>query len=289
MSSKSIIQNIITAPTVWRFLKAQYYDTYVFLNGGLPKLEPATLFSFTDANDLKNIWDVSTNDCHPYTGQLNNCTLKHNPLGQYAHFYGKIVPNVKSEDELFKYGYCNLKTRIVNLGSFQAYPTMDLDLYGRLEIVYHGDYDNPAFNSTIPFNTKCIFNIYTKSSIISLPSIFQCGFEILPGWNKLTVPFNNGALKYVKNSWYDMKKLFEPDKICMLSFGFASRDVESQFNFKLKSITAIPNVDSRGMMVNDYTFERDAEPHFQVPLQDVTLVERAVDKRKEKKRATEIY
>lgn len=54
----------------------------------------------------------------------------------------------------------------------------------------------------------------------------------------------------------------------MFGFNFVTRDVEKRFKFELRSITAVPRLDSSGLLVDTQIWEREPEPHYQISLEE---------------------
>jgi hypothetical protein len=193
----------------------------------------------------------------PSSLELNNCKLEYSSADNALSFKGLIKPTELNEETETRYGYCNLKSKIIQFGRFpRIFPIFNLDIFGNFEIVYRGGEENEI--------STCLLNIFTKPSIISLPALYQVPFEVKAGWNRLIVPFS--GINYLSEDWHDMEKIFDPARVCMFGFNFVAKEQELKFDFKLHSIVTSPLLDQFGRCDVREVWECEAKEPFQIRL-----------------------
>lgn len=212
---------------------------------------------------------------HPnitFTLELNKCKLEFQAAEKALSLKGLIKPTELREETQSKYGYCNLKSKIICFGIF---PIFNLDLFGNFEIVYYGGSENEA--------KTCLFNIFTKPSMISLSALYQVPFEVRSGWNRLVVPFS--GLKYLCEDWHDVKKVFDPARVCMFGFNFVATE-EVMFDFGLHSLCTSPLLDQFGRHDTREVWECEEKEPFQIRLSSPTaeIEEQSVQQEQEQQK-----
>ena len=69
----------------------------------------------------------------------------------------------------------------------------------------------------------------------------------------------------------------------MFGFNFVTRDVKKRFKFELRTITAVPSLDSSGLIIDSQIWEREPELHYQI-----SLDENGIGKGKSKETGTDL-